>query len=595
MKLQTTHSRHTAGHTALLATALLTITYAAGCGGSKPVAPDETHPRQAGAANAVRITTRLPGATAEEMEHAVTVPIERAAYRLDAVQNIRSRSTAELSVVVATFNTVDAAAAGLQAIRARLAQIADDLPANAEAPVAEAYQSANQPAVTVHLSGQLSQAALLRLSEALGASLESESERILRVDSTASSPQITIELAADHLKMYALTLAKVADAIRSLAKATPKSLAKSVIVKLPDGQVLYLSDIATIRTTMPDNVRVLVDGRPGVSLDVFAQSGVGTEAVMHAVRGAIDEHKAEAPEALRYHVHDNSPPAAGESFGIAVRAECGDTPVEFAHEQADKLTRLLRDVEGVRIMRTESRPGQIAVELIFPAGTESDPAVREVRGAAATIEKHMPAVGNVTVEPIPAIPAGRIDVTGSESLDALQAAATSLREQLPGVAGVARVVAPSLAPARSELSFGLTPAARALGLTHARVATAVRDALSGRTVSAGKTPVALRISPAKADMAELDAVLIATKDGKEVPLIEMVRIQRVRGAAAICRTDGHRCVTMELFADGLRQVDAIGRDVKILAAEAEKEAPAGIEIRFSEENTLAELLPGSGV
>ena len=100
----------------------------------------------------VTVTTRLTGATAEEVETEITNKIEEAVNTVSGIEELRSVSAEGVSLVYITFvmeKDVDIAA---QDVRDRVNRVLPDLPRNIDQPTVEKMDPDAMPVVTVAVS-----------------------------------------------------------------------------------------------------------------------------------------------------------------------------------------------------------------------------------------------------------------------------------------------------------------------------------------------------------------------------------------------------------------------------------------------------------
>ncbi|MCB1771967.1 MAG: efflux RND transporter permease subunit, partial [Candidatus Competibacteraceae bacterium] len=93
----------------------------------------------------VVVTTNLPGGSAELIERSVTTPIEQAISQVDGIDYIASTSSANLSSIQMVFKgNIDPAQAASD-VRAKINQVQQQLPVNAQPPVVQQISIDSQP------------------------------------------------------------------------------------------------------------------------------------------------------------------------------------------------------------------------------------------------------------------------------------------------------------------------------------------------------------------------------------------------------------------------------------------------------------------
>ncbi len=132
----------------------------------------------------------------------------------------------------------------------------------------------------------------------------------------------------------------------------------------------------------------------------------------------------------------------------------------------------------------------------------------------------------------------------------LKQASTELQAWLSRYEGVHNIT-DDLRPGKPEVRVRLKDGASTLGLDGRAIADQLRAALHGTTVSeiqwAGESyEIDVRFRAADRDsLADLDNFVIATADGKLVPLTAVADLTRDRGYSRINRVDGQRTVTVQ--------------------------------------------------
>ena len=185
-------------------------------------------------------------------------------------------------------------------------------------------------------------------------------------------------------------------------------------------------------------------------------------------------------------------------------------------------------------------------------------------------------------------------------MDTLQAAAQSLREKLKPMPGV-RDISDSFRIGKREVVLRLNETGEALGLRQADLARQVRQAFYGeeaQRIQRERDDVKVMVrypEERRRSIQDLYGLRIRTKDGAQIPLIQVAHIQEGRGYASIRRVDGRRSVNISADVDTSKS-----EPNKIVEHLRENELPAlmrefpGIQYRFEgarqeQETTLTSL------
>ncbi len=131
----------------------------------------------------------------------------------------------------------------------------------------------------------------------------------------------------------------------------------------------------------------------------------------------------------------------------------------------------------------------------------------------------------------------------------LEQASRELAEALAAFPMV-RDIDDGFTPGKPQIDFQITPAGRSLGLTSADVARQVRNSYYGaesirQQRGRDEIKVKVRLPEAERDTEfSLEEMIIRTPAGTEVPLREIVHMERGRAYTTISRRDGNRTVTV---------------------------------------------------
>ena len=134
-------------------------------------------------------------------------------------------------------------------------------------------------------------------------------------------------------------------------------------------------------------------------------------------------------------------------------------------------------------------------------------------------------------------------------MNVLEQASAELAEALATFPMV-RDIDDGFTPGKPQIDFQITPAGRSLGLTSASVARQVRNSYYGsesirQQRGRDEIKVKVRLSEAERNTEfSLEEMIIRTPAGTEVPLREVVRMERGRAYTTISRRDGNRTVTV---------------------------------------------------
>jgi len=267
----------------------------------------------------VTIMTEAPGYAAEEVERAVTFPIETAINGLPGVRRVRSSSAISLSIVWAEFDFGEDIYRARQLIAERLAQAREALPENIHPPEMTPVSSITGEVMLLALTsrGDGEQAAspleLRRIAE-----FELRT-RLLAIGGVSqvtalggALPEFQVNVRPDDLLRYGLTLDQVADAAEAanapvgggyLADVDGRELPLSPLTRAETvrdvattvvgdwkGTPVTLERVADVREGgAPSRGAGSADGRDAVILTIQKNPGVNTLELTRTIDRALDE------------------------------------------------------------------------------------------------------------------------------------------------------------------------------------------------------------------------------------------------------------------------------------------------------------------
>lgn len=268
----------------------------------------------------VNITTFRPGASPEDMELSVTVPLEEEILNVDGVYKLVSQSMEGMSMIVARL---DPNAADLQAIVADIqkavdraaARLPSDLPAK---PLLEELSSTRVPVMEVHLSGDVPEETLRRTARQLQKGLR-EVRGISGVDRGGyRDREMKIYLHPEKMYRKGIAYQEIVQAIRrrnvrdsggsiesfGAEKKVltvgqfddPKEVEDVIIRGNGPGNFVRVRDVATVIMDYTDwDVETRCDGVTGIVLSPRKKVGWDGLKVVRAVKAYIDDVRPTLP------------------------------------------------------------------------------------------------------------------------------------------------------------------------------------------------------------------------------------------------------------------------------------------------------------
>ena len=273
----------------------------------------------------ITVTTRLPGAAPEQVESEITDKVEEAVNTISGIDQLSSNSAEGISQVVVTFLLDKDADIAAQEVRDRLNRILPLLPRTITQPTIEKQDPDAQPIFTLALTGDKPIRDITEYADkVLRRRLESADGVGQVLVLGGRNRQINIELDAERLRAYNLTVNDVSRALQSQNVDVPGGQmergAQSVTmrtrgrVEQPDqfgdivvrdvgGHPVRVRDVARVEDGMAETrTMASVNGEPTVLLQVRKQSGTNTVAVVRNIKTRLEELQGILPDGFQVRV-----------------------------------------------------------------------------------------------------------------------------------------------------------------------------------------------------------------------------------------------------------------------------------------------------
>ncbi|MBW2634539.1 MAG: efflux RND transporter permease subunit, partial [Deltaproteobacteria bacterium] len=262
----------------------------------------------------VFIMTNYAGVAPEDIENAITIPIEKKLKGLEGVKRIESSSTEGKSSIVVEFVAGTDIDEVLPKTKDKVDMAKPDLPKDLEDdPDVREINISEMPIVVFSLSGT---AGLERLKE-IGEDLEEDFESIpgvLEVDVTGGlEREVRVEPFPDKLAYFGLSILILQDVIAQENQNVPGGTIQmgdgrfqlrvpgefrtpdeiyGLVVGLHNGQPVYLKDVARVVDGYKDEVgRSRLNGRQAINIQVKKRAGENILDIMDEVSRIIEEKR----------------------------------------------------------------------------------------------------------------------------------------------------------------------------------------------------------------------------------------------------------------------------------------------------------------
>jgi HAE1 family hydrophobic/amphiphilic exporter-1 len=269
----------------------------------------------------ITVRVNYAGAGPLEMESLVTRPLEQQLSAVAGLEEMNSNSNEGNAQVRLNFTWGTDLNEAMDEIRTRVDRVRGRLPADADPPVIQKFDSNAAPIMGLaleSLDGSLDRVGLRELAENVLA------RRLERVPGVAGVTvngglrrQIHVELSREKTTALDLSVDRVVSALRTENQNIPigeiyqgdrsylirsqgefqnLDQIRDLIVMTRAGVPVYMKDIADVKDSTEDARSILrINGQPGVRLQVSKQSGMNTVEIARGVRAEIERINREVP------------------------------------------------------------------------------------------------------------------------------------------------------------------------------------------------------------------------------------------------------------------------------------------------------------
>ncbi len=258
------------------------------------------------------VTTFRPGASSEDVELSITVPLEEEILTVDGIDKLLSASMEGLSVITVRLDP-DAEDPGqiMADLQKAVDRAASELPADLpRKPLVEELSSTRLPVMEIHVTGFVSEETLRRTARQLEDSLR-EVPGVAGVEKIGyRKREVRILLDPDRMQRLGVSYAEVESAIRrrnvrdsggSLESFVaekkvlvvgqfdrPKEVAEVIVRTASAGDFVRVRDVAEVVLDYEDwKVRSRIDGRTGIALQVRKKAEADGLDTARAVRDFV--------------------------------------------------------------------------------------------------------------------------------------------------------------------------------------------------------------------------------------------------------------------------------------------------------------------
>lgn len=289
--------------------------------------PDTTPPQ-------VLVVTVRQGASAPEMSHTITKPVERELSGLDGVANITSTTGDGVSSVKVEFRYDKSAAEAVTEVRNSLAAVTPSFPAGTSEPLVYSITQRTAPIVTVALAPKsasgptLAEIRLLAENQVRDTLLSVQGVGDVEVFG-GHQPAVTVRADRDRLTAAGLSLKGLTQALAERNVSIPlgrittggreeeltldalfptaADIGATAVGSVEGGSVL-LREVASVTAgTLPQRSIYHGNGRPAIAVNVMRTEGADTAKTVDRVQAQLERLRARLPD-IRFAVTDSQKP-----------------------------------------------------------------------------------------------------------------------------------------------------------------------------------------------------------------------------------------------------------------------------------------------
>src|SRR5262245_28064319 len=271
----------------------------------------------------ITITTRLAGASPEEIESQITKPIEEVVNTISGLDELRSSTIEGQSQVFATFVLERNVQEAANDVREKVSTVLSRFPAGTESPIVEKVDPDSSPVLALVVSGQrspreITEIADKRIKRALetvkdvGAiTLVGDRKREIQVfadPDKLSAFNLSIQNLKDALQRQnveipggRLTAGRSEEGLRTLGRLESVQAFEDLIVADFKGSPVRVRDVAVV-VDGEEEPRTLsrLNGQNAVSMLIRKQSGTNTVAVVDAIKARLAEVQKGLPQDSKF-------------------------------------------------------------------------------------------------------------------------------------------------------------------------------------------------------------------------------------------------------------------------------------------------------
>ena len=271
----------------------------------------------------ITVMTTYPGASASEMETNVTKIMENALTSVDHLKHITSQSKDNMSMVMLELEWGANMDEAVNDVRSYVDMTKNNLPDNCGTPMIFKLSTSAMPVAQYSITADETYAGLDKILNDEVIPQLNQVDGIGNISlSGAPDRYIYIDIDQQKLDAYGLTIEQVGQVVSAnnlnLSSGTIKmpqeqyqmqvrseyiessEIADLMVTMTPQGQQVFIRDIATVRDTIKDlSLDEKTNGREAVRLIIAKQTGANTVKICHEVRDELDRIQKQLPSDVK--------------------------------------------------------------------------------------------------------------------------------------------------------------------------------------------------------------------------------------------------------------------------------------------------------
>ncbi|MBL7158703.1 MAG: efflux RND transporter permease subunit [Candidatus Omnitrophica bacterium] len=276
----------------------------------------------------VQVQTIYPGATADDVEKLITTPIEKEFKEVDDIEEIRSSSGNNMSVIYVKMNPGAKDKNKIVNDIQRAVDNVEDLPRDAEDPIVQEINMKVIPVIEVALSGDVAESTLQKYAESLENIVLNISEVAKVTRKGWRDREVWVEVNPEKLREYYISLEEVMLALRTQNLNLPagtmrgkeseyvirtsgefltkEDVAETIIRANDIGNWLKVKDVAEVVDSFEDeNSLTRSFGARTINLTISKKEQADAIKLVHKLKGLIAKFQKTLPENMKVYTLDD--------------------------------------------------------------------------------------------------------------------------------------------------------------------------------------------------------------------------------------------------------------------------------------------------